>query len=299
MTPKIKNMIKSVFVLCMFATISGLLLGLVNKLTYIDPLKESLKKFNTLSGTTASFELLAQDDEDILFFAKSDEEIPVYALLCQGSGGYGGIVEMYVFIKDNRIFKISQGYNDETFFSTVEKANFYEKFYDIDLKEAENFSTAKADLVSGATKTSTAVTNAINNAKNYYVDYISENNLNLTVVNFDLSEYSLVSKVEKDDNNNYYFTASKKIIPQDEEAPIFYITVKIIISADSERVINIIDTTAYSNVKYKYKNNYINKSLSEIENADLTTNATASETGITDIIKQAFNILTVIKGGTI
>jgi len=173
MTFKIKNMIKSVVVLCVIASMSGLLLGFVNKLTYIDPLQESLNKFNTLSGTQATFELLKQDDGDILFFAKSDEQTPVYAILAKGGGGFrNGIVEMYIFIKDNSIYKISQGNNKETYFKTVEKANFYDKFYNIDLTTADNFSTEKADLVSNASFTSTAVTNAINNAKEYYKNYL-------------------------------------------------------------------------------------------------------------------------------
>jgi len=175
MTTKTKNMLNSVIILCMIATLSGLLLGCINRLTAIDPLTETLNKFNTLSGTEGTFEMLNQNDGDILFFAKSDDEIPIYAFSSKGGGGFKGTVEMYVFIKENKIFKILQGNNSETYFSKVEKANFYENFYDIDLLTAEDFSTASADLVTGATRTSTAVTNAINAAKIYYSDYIAEN----------------------------------------------------------------------------------------------------------------------------
>jgi Na+-translocating ferredoxin:NAD+ oxidoreductase RnfG subunit len=178
MNPRIKNMINSVVVLCLIATLSGLLLGFVNKFTYIDPLQESLNKFTKLSETQGTFELIAQDDGKVSFFAKSNDETPIYALLCQGSGGFGGTVKIYVIIIDNKIVKIAQGENKETYFKTIEKVNFYNNFYNIDLTSAEDFSTDKADLVSGATRTSTAVTNAVNNAKEYYNAFLEEQDVN-------------------------------------------------------------------------------------------------------------------------
>jgi hypothetical protein len=159
--------------LCIIAASSGLRLGFVNKITYVDPLTESLNKFKKLSQSQDTFEMLEQNDGDILYFAKSDDEIPIYAFLAKSVSVYGGKLTMYVLIKDNKIFKIAQGDNKETYFSTVEKANFYEKFYNIDLLTAVDFSTLDADLVTGATKTSRAVSNAINTTKNYYNDYIS------------------------------------------------------------------------------------------------------------------------------
>lgn len=175
MNEKHKSMIKSVLVLCIIAAMSGLLLGLVNKITYVDPAVEAMNKFKKLSGSSADFTAVEYDGDkytDVLYFVKSADETPVYGILAKGSGGFKGDVQMYVFIKENKIYKIVQGENSETFFGDVEKSGFYDKFYDADLTSAADFPSGSGDLVSGATKTSGAVTNAVNAAKKCYSDYI-------------------------------------------------------------------------------------------------------------------------------
>ena len=74
MTAKVKSMIQSVVVLCVIALASGLILGLFNKLTWVDPQKDVLDKFATLSGTNAKFEMLDKDNGQTYFFAKAKKK---------------------------------------------------------------------------------------------------------------------------------------------------------------------------------------------------------------------------------
>lgn len=179
MNDKVKVMIKNVAILCLIALISGLLLGGINILTYVDPMQATLDGFKKDSGASGEFALIVGNDGEkvdcsngeIIYYAKSTDN--VYAFLASGTGGYGGSVQMYVYIKENKIYLIKQGENSETFFATVEKAEFYKKFYDKDLTTLDVFDYKAGDMATGATKTSTAVQNAVNSV----VEYFNNNNL--------------------------------------------------------------------------------------------------------------------------
>ena len=172
MTAKVKSMIQSVVVLCVIALASGLILGLFNKLTWVDPQKDVLDKFAALSGTDAKFEMLDKDNGQTYFFAKSKEETPTYALYVGGKGGFGGEVKMYVFVKNGVITGVEIGENSETYMGKLEDAGFIEAFVGQEL--ATLSIPSGSDLVSGATKSSTAVADAMKNAKEYFASYLAE-----------------------------------------------------------------------------------------------------------------------------
>jgi len=91
--------------------------------------------------------------------------------LASGSGGWGGDVQLYVYIKENKIYKIIIGENGETFLNKLDSANYYENFYDKDLTEISDFNDV--DTVTGATKSSTAVRNAVNSVVKYFNENVA------------------------------------------------------------------------------------------------------------------------------
>ena len=174
MTAKVKSMVQSIVVLCVIALCSGLILGLFNKLTWVDPQKDVLDKFATLSGTSAKFEMLDKDNGQTYFFAKSKEETPTYALYVGGKGGFGGEVKMYVFVRGGVITGVAVGENSETYMDKLQEAGFIDAFVGQEL--ATLSIPSGSDLVSGATKSSTAVADAMKTAKEYFASYLQGGN---------------------------------------------------------------------------------------------------------------------------
>ncbi len=177
MTAKTKNMIQCVAVLAIIALCSGLLLGAFNILTYVDPLQSTLDGFKKDSGACGEFEMVVSDkpvsyeNGQIIYYAVSDDDSPVHAFLASGSGGYQGNVQVYVYVQNNKIYNIIIGENSETFLSKLESSGYYEKFYDKDISTLADFNDV--DSVSGATKSSTAVKNAINAVVSYYNENVA------------------------------------------------------------------------------------------------------------------------------
>ena len=169
MTAKTKNIIQCIAVLAIIALCSGLLLGAFNILTYVDPFEETLKGFKEDSGAQGDFEMIlkgpvAMENGRLIYYAVSDDD--VHAFLAGGNGGYKGEVQIYVYVRDNKIYKIVTGENGETFMDKLDSAHYYNNFYDRDLTSLSDFNDA--DLISGATKSSTAVLNAVNAVIRYY-----------------------------------------------------------------------------------------------------------------------------------
>ena len=176
MTPKVKNMISCVAVLAIIALCSGLLLGAFNILTYVDPFQSTLKEFKEGSGAEGEFSMVVSDNPvsygngQIIYYAVSDDSTPVHAFLASGAGGFNGNVQIYVYVRDGQIYKISIGENSETYIYKLEDQNYYEKFYGKNLSDISDFNSV--DTVSGATKSSTAVLNGVNAVVSYYNEYI-------------------------------------------------------------------------------------------------------------------------------
>ena len=173
---KVMPMLKGVLVLAVIALCSGLLLGAFNILTYVDPLQATYEQFAADTGATFS----AMKDEEgqtfgsgsVVYYAVSDDG-QYHAFLASGSGGYGGNVQMYVYIRDGMIYKIVAGENSETFMGNLESSEtFYAQFLNVPV--AELLDGSGTDYVSGATRSSTAVTAAIGAAAKYYDLYLTE-----------------------------------------------------------------------------------------------------------------------------
>lgn len=165
---KVIPMLKCVLVLAAIALCSGLLLGVFNILTYVDPLQSTYERF--AEDTGASFSKMADEEGaeygngSVLYYAVSDDGT-VHAFLAEGGGGFGGKVQLYVYVKDGAIDKIVAGDNSETYMSKLEEAKFYDSFLGVPLASLDVQGT---DVVSGATKSSKAVKNALNAVVQYY-----------------------------------------------------------------------------------------------------------------------------------
>lgn len=165
---KVMPLLKGVLVLAVIALCSGLLLGAFNILTYVDPLQATYEQFAADTGATFS-EMKDEEGQtfgsgSVVYYAVSDDG-QYHAFLASGSGGYGGNVQMYVYIKDSAIEKIVIGENSETFLDRLDEANFYDNFIGQNVAELDVMSV---DAVSGATRSSTAVKNGVNAVVQYY-----------------------------------------------------------------------------------------------------------------------------------
>lgn len=175
---KVMPLLKGVLVLAVIALCSGLLLGAFNILTYVDPLQATYEQF--AEDTGAAFSEMKDEEGQtfgsgsVVYYAVSDDG-QYHAFLASGSGGYGGNVQMYVYIKDSVIENIVIGDNSETFLDRLDEANFYDNFIGQNVAELDALSV---DAVSGATRSSTAVKNGVNAVVRYYNEKIAggENN---------------------------------------------------------------------------------------------------------------------------
>ena len=165
---KVKNMILSVVMLCALAAFSGLILGFLNKITYVDPNTESFKKYAKLAKTDRQFTMQAENIGDILLFAKTSGDDPYYAFTVRSIAGYDGErFEVYIIIKDDKIIAIDENSERQTYLDQVKA--LYTLYYDADLGAINSF--GQQFLSSGATFTSTAIRTAVNSALSYYKEY--------------------------------------------------------------------------------------------------------------------------------
>lgn len=175
---KVMPMLKGILVLAVIALCSGLLLGAFNILTYVDPLQSTYEQFAADTGATFSemkdTEGKEYGDGSVVYYAVSDDG-QYHAFLVSGSGGFGGDVQMYIYIRNSAIEKIVIGENGETYLGRLEEANFYDNFIGKDVSELDVMSV---DVVSGASRSSAAVKNGVNAAVSYYNENVAggENN---------------------------------------------------------------------------------------------------------------------------
>ena len=168
MTAKVKSMLQCILVLAVIALASGVLLGAVHVLTYVDPFQATLDFFKEESGAEGDFEMIVEKETSvdgtsgsIVYYARSTDG--VHAFLAKGNGGY-------VFIKEGTITKVTPGdYTQQTFMDELEKG-FYDQFVG---KDVATLKPLEADTVSGATMSSTAVRNAIDAVVAYYNGNVS------------------------------------------------------------------------------------------------------------------------------
>ena len=166
---KIMPLLKGVLVLAVIALCSGLLLGAFNILTYVDPLQATLDGFRKDSGAAGEFEMVIDKDTDvggsagkIKYYAVSTDGY--HAFLASGKSSYGE-VQLYVYIKDARIYKIALGDFNDDFAPNLNNGSFFAQFYGIDVSALD---ATAADAVTNATNSSNAAKDAIDAAVRYY-----------------------------------------------------------------------------------------------------------------------------------
>ncbi len=190
---KLGDVAKCTIVLTVIALVAGLLLGIVNWVTYVDPDGVIAEKCTAQFGSETSVkdEKLASYDYDknnyieSCFVAKNGEEIVGYCYYAVGGGAKDGSIELLVFIdKDGIIKEITVYEQGETagYFDKVEKAN-KPKYVGLNAKTIKKLELVKnkseleegeISAVSSATYTSTGYHNAVAAAVYAFRTYISE-----------------------------------------------------------------------------------------------------------------------------
>lgn len=173
---KLFPLLKGVLVLAVIALCSGLLLGFFNHITYVDPLQSTLDGFRKDSGATGEFTMVldektASGSGTIIYYAVSETD-GIHAFLASAVSQRGGEFQLFVYIRDDKIYKIVVGENNDEYVSELEKANFFERFIGIEISELDP--QLGGDVVTGATYTSEAVKNAIDAVVQYYNELTEE-----------------------------------------------------------------------------------------------------------------------------
>lgn len=185
-----KDILKTVLVLSIIALVAGGLLGIINHFTQIDESEALARKIDSTGIYTGEDPLvkLSTQAEGISqgytngslknVFQGGDQ----YIIHCGGEGGYGGVVELLVNIEDNKIKKIVSYSAEETpgLGTKAFKDDYLSQYYDKDLVSIQSFvltkKTPESDeivAVTGASKSSGAVVNAVNVAVTWYLSYMN------------------------------------------------------------------------------------------------------------------------------
>ncbi len=166
-----KNIIKCIAVLTIIAAVSGALLGFVNEVTYVSDEELVSRELNGF-WTADSFENVYETEDATIYLATYGSET-FYVATANGVGGYSGVVPMYVKIVDGVIVEIQAGTNQETIKSPFGDS-YISNFMNADIFEISGFSfdgslgTVQVDGITGATKSSSAIMDAINKCMEAY-----------------------------------------------------------------------------------------------------------------------------------
>lgn len=170
MSGKVRSMIQGVAVLACIALVCGLLLGAVNYFTYVDPLQPTLDRFASDTGATFP-EMTDEDGQEfengrIVYYARSADGA-YDAFLSAGGGGWGGEVQLYVYLQGGAIQKVVLGDNSETLWDTFE-SDFFDQFTGLDVSSADSFTESDVSTGATASRTIRAVARAIDAVVAYY-----------------------------------------------------------------------------------------------------------------------------------
>lgn len=192
-SPKVKDravaldILKCTLVLVLIAGIAGILLGVINWATYVDPdgviIDKVAQYFEVdASNVQKSEELGAYDNINACFVAKDDGGAEIgYCYYSVGTGAKDGTLTLLVYIGADGIIKEIVAYEQgETagYFKRVEDAN-KSKYVGLDTatvdelvlvknKDENSLANGEINAVSQATRTSTGYHNAIAAAVNAY-----------------------------------------------------------------------------------------------------------------------------------
>ena len=183
------EIVMTALVLVIIAGVAGALLGFVHHFAAVDPEEllaqkmgavydGEVKKLPVQEGIS---QLVEYEGGDVLgvYVPKDDSVDGVYVLHVMGTGAYKGKLELLVNVTDGKIVKIAKYSEDETrgVGSKALEDSYFSQFYGVritpDFNGYKLLKTAPSEesevhAVSGATKTSTAVTNAVNAVVTWY-----------------------------------------------------------------------------------------------------------------------------------
>lgn len=184
-----KDLAKCVIVLAAIALVAGILLGVMNWVTYVDPDETIMKEVATffgvdVGGVSKSEDRVLDEYVNSCFVATADGNEIGYCYYTTGKGAKDGTIEMLVYIGADGVIKDVVVYEQgETagYFNKVEKAN-KAKYVGLDLDEIDGLTffrkSPSSDLkdgevvaLSGATFTSTGYHNAVDAAVRAYKAY--------------------------------------------------------------------------------------------------------------------------------
>lgn len=181
---KLGDVAKCTIALTVIALVAGLLLGIVNWATYVDPDSVIMDEVTAYFGATsvekdeqiASYDYDANNYVESCFVALDEKGESIgYCYYTVGGGAKDGSMELLVYIdKNDTIVEISCYEQGETagYFDKVEKAN-KSKYVGLNVAEISKLELVKnknatqageVDVVSSATYTSTGYHNAIASA---------------------------------------------------------------------------------------------------------------------------------------
>lgn len=178
----LKDIVLTTLVLVLIAVIAGGLLAVVNKFTYIDEAEKLNSKLASVYSTDKGFTSNLMDGSTLTDADAKGVVLGVYMpkdgtknviLHASGKGAYKGTVEIMVIIDNYNIKSVAKYVSNETpgLGSKAFEVEYLDK-YKGDITNIDGFELTKnggnIDAVSGATKTSTALVNAVNAAVKYY-----------------------------------------------------------------------------------------------------------------------------------
>ena len=182
------EILMTALVLVVIAGIAGALLGLVNHFTEVDEEEllarkatavydGELMKYVSEGGIEAPVE--SSDGEVLGVYVPKSGDKSTFVLVVRGTGAYKGSLDLLVNITDGKIVKIATYEANETpgLGSKALQEEYFKQFCQKPIsKDFPGFALVKrpaansdeVSAVSGASKSSTAVTNAVNAAVKWY-----------------------------------------------------------------------------------------------------------------------------------
>lgn len=179
------DVIKCIVVLAVIALVSGILLGVMNWLTYVDPDETIMKEVNAVyteadtiekaESVTCNYESGSVNSLFVAYKTEGESKNLVgYCFYSVGKGAKDGTLELLVYIDAEGIIKDVVVYSqNETagYFKKVESAN-KDKYVGLDVDDIDalvlksskfsgQLASGEVTAVSGATRTSTGYHNAV------------------------------------------------------------------------------------------------------------------------------------------
>ena len=186
----LNDILKCALVLVLIAAVAGVLLGAINYVTYVDPektIKDKVGKLydvsaDDITNVTAEYSSLELDKSKVNAVYKVNDSVTAFYVTA--SGAYKGTVEFVVCVKDGKVDNIYVYSNSETasIGGKVLSQKNLDKYIGTALASVDTSSAAggadakEAEVyISGATKTTKAVVNAIRVTAKAYASRGGEN----------------------------------------------------------------------------------------------------------------------------